>query len=150
MTDHPNYVLTEDDAPLFPGFEPPEKPEHNPSLSAGQRLTLRQAADISVGRHPLTGGTLHELASRHRDSASPKKDPFTCGSCYFRSSELYHNTSYPKCWLPAPGSSADKPRYTRVTHGPATDVRAWWPACPDYSPGDSSSPDAARYIPEHQ
>lgn len=120
-------------------------------LSAGQRLTLRQADDVAAGRHPLTGGPLHPLTSRHRDADAPKADPFTCGSCLFRKSEKYHNKSYAKCWLPNPVAGADAPMdriYDRVTHGPASDVRAWWPACTDYSPGDSLSPDAARYIPE--
>lgn len=120
------------------------------NLSAGQRLTLRQADDVAAGRHPLTGGPLHPLASRHRDADAPKADPFTCGSCLFRKTERYHGKSYAKCWLPNPTAGADAPMeriYDRVTHGPASDVRAWWPACRDYSPGDSMSPDAARFIP---
>ena len=52
--------------------------------------------------------------------------------------------------------SADRRRTQRryVTDGPrisgsvATDVRAWWPACPEYTPGDRLSDDAARHIPE--
>lgn len=53
-------------------------------------------------------------------------------------------------WLPTPGVGADQPMarlYRRVTHGAGSDVRAWWPACQDYSPGDSISDDAARFIP---
>ena len=63
----------------------------------------------------------------------------------------YHDRTYPKCWLPAKAAGADgslREVYPRVTHSAASDVRAWWPACPDYSPGDSLSPDAARSIPE--
>jgi hypothetical protein len=67
---------------LFPGFEPPTS-EPEPSLSPDRRRTKRQADMIAIGRHPLTGGALHELASRHRDASAPKDDPFTCGSCYF-------------------------------------------------------------------
>jgi hypothetical protein len=127
------------DVPLFEGYEPVEPVEPVENLSAGQRLTLRQTQDISLGRHPLTGGVLHPQASRRRDSDSPKDDPFTCGSCYFREARRYHGKSYPKCIAYAP---------SRITHGPASDVRAWWPACTDYSPGSSISPDAARSIPE--
>lgn len=42
-----------EDAPLFPGYEPPPTPEHDPELSAGQRLTLRQAANVAADIHPL-------------------------------------------------------------------------------------------------
>lgn len=131
---------------LFGGYEPPDR-EPLPDLSPDRRRTLRQAEQIAVGIHPLTGRRLHPLASRHRDASAPKDDPFTCGSCYFRSVEKYHDRSYPKCWLPGPSASGDKPTYPRVTHGGGSDVRAWWPACPDYSPGSSISPDAARSIP---
>ena len=138
------------DAPLFDGYEPPPTLAVDESLSADRRRTLRQAGQVSAGIHPLTGGRLHPLASRHRDAASPKSDPFTCGSCYFRRVEKYHDRSYPKCWLPNPAIGADAPSrriYSRVSNSAASDVRAWWPACPDYSPGDSLSPDAARSIP---
>lgn len=141
--------LDQDETPLFGGFDPPETSEVDPKLSAGQRLTLRQAENIAVGIHPLTRGRLHSLASRERDASAPKNDPFTCGSCYFRTTLPYHNRTYTKC-LFDPRRSADDnlDRYQFVSHGPATDVRAWWPACPNYSPSDSISPDAARSIPE--
>ena len=144
MHDEPTTDL---DVPLFDGFEPRSAIESEPGLSAGQRLTVRQAENIAAGVHPLTKGQLHPLASRARDASAPKGDPFTCGSCYFRAVERYHDHSYPKCWLPGPNTSADRPTYPRVTHGAASDVRAWWPACRDYSPGASLSPDAARHIP---
>lgn len=122
------------------------------SLSADQRRTLRQAEDVAAGIHPLTGGRLHPLASRHRDAASPKRDPFTCGSCHWREVLRYHGKAYPKCVNPGAMGADDYERFgpPTVTHSAATDVRAWWPACPDYTPGDSISPDAARHIPEAQ
>jgi len=66
--------------------------------------------------------------------------------------------AYPKCCLPGPvrvyRKSADGWRWEvvegapRATHGAASDVRAWWPACPDYSPGDRGlSDDATRSLP---
>jgi len=139
---------------LFGDWEPEVRelrPSEDMTLSAGRRLTLRQAEMVTNGVHPLTRGPLHPLASKHRDSGAPKDDPFTCGSCYFRNVEKYHDSSYPKCWLPSPGVGANgSPTqiYRRVTHGATSDVRAWWPACPDYSPGSSLSSDAARSIPE--
>lgn len=141
---------TPEDIPLFAGFEPPE-PEPVEDLSADQRRTKRQAADVARAIHPLTRGPIHALASTHRDASAPKSDPFTCGSCLFRKVEKHHDRSYPKCWLPSPSAGADAPAariYTRVSNSAASDVRAWWPACPDYSPGASLSDDAARYIPE--
>jgi hypothetical protein len=36
-----------------------------------------------------------------------------------------------------------------LTHGPATDCRAWWAACGRYEPGDRVSDDAARWTPNH-
>lgn len=126
-----------EDIPLFGGYEPPQEPPTEP-LSADRRRTQRQAGLIAIGIHPLTKQQIHPLASRHRDADSPKSDPFTCGSCYFRQVLDYHNRAYPKCV---------KAQHF-VTHGASTDVRAWWPACRDYSPGDSAlSPDAARSIP---
>lgn len=129
------------DDSLFPGYEPAIRvllPGEQPGLSADRRRTLRQAERIADGVHPLTGGPLHELASRHRDAEAPKDDPFTCGSCYFRESLRYHLKTYAKC-VQGDGK--------RVSHGASTDVRAWWPACPNYSPSDRLSGDAARYIP---
>ena len=131
---------------LFEGWEPVAReirPSERAGLSADRRRTLQQAERIADGIHPLTRGPLHELASRHRDASSPKDDPFTCGSCYFRSSLRHHDGSYAKCTL---GSTAEK-RGPYVAHSASTDVRAWWPACRDYSPSDRVSDDAARYIP---
>lgn len=132
-------TIPADDIPLFEGFEPPPAPEGDNDLSADRRRTKRQADLIAGGIHPLTKRPIHRLASRHRDARSPKSDPFTCGSCYFREVLGYHGRAFPKCTLDE----------SRVSHSAASDVRAWWPACTDYSPGDRLlSPDAARSIPE--
>jgi hypothetical protein len=132
---------------LFPDYEPEVRelrPSEQPGLSPDRRRTLRQAERIADGIHPLTGGPLHDLASRHRDATAPKSDPFTCGSCYFRSSLRYHGGTYAKCTI----GMTTEARGPHMTHSPATDVRAWWPACRDYSPSDRLSDDAARFIPE--
>src|SRR5690349_21097466 len=120
MADVTPAAINADTPTLFEGWEPPTrqpKPSEDMTLSAGRRLTLRQAEMVMLGIHPLTRGPLHPLASRHRDASAPKDDPFTCGSCYFRNVEKYHDRSYPKCWLPGPGASADRPIYPRVSHG---------------------------------
>lgn len=59
--------------------------------------------------------------------------------------------SYAKCTFPGDYEPEwiEKHGPPRVTHGAGTDVRAWWPACVDYSPGDGRvSPDAARWTPD--
>lgn len=127
--------MTTTDPPLFDGFEPAVPVSAEP-VSADRRRTQRQAAAIANGIHPYTHTPLHPLASWRRDAQAPKTDPFTCGSCYFREPGGFRG--FPKCTR-FPGL---------ITHGPGSDIRAWWPACPDYSPSDSISPDAARYIPE--
>jgi hypothetical protein len=124
---------------LFDGYEPGEPP---PPLSADRRRTQRQAERVAMGVHPLTGGRLHELASRHRNADAPKNDPFTCGSCWFRDVVSAGNKRFAKCF-----AGSDTNRAPRATSSVASDVRAWWPACPDYSPGDRISDDAARYVP---
>lgn len=143
---------------LFEGYEP--EPVEVEVLSPDRRRTARQAAFVAAGVHPLTKGPLHPLASRHRDADAPKTDPFTCGSCAYRVVEKYHDRSYPKCLLPGTVRAFRRQPdgewrhewvdgYPRVSNSAASDVRAWWPACPDYSPGDNGlSPDAARHIPE--
>lgn len=131
---------------LFPGYEP----EVREPLSVDRRRTLRQAEAIAAGRHPLTGGPLHSLASTARDAASPKDDPFTCGSCRWRKVVGYHDYRYPKCLFPGSMSAEQYETQVppRVSHSASSDVRAWWPACRDYSPGEPKlSPDAARHIP---
>jgi hypothetical protein len=115
-----------DTLPLF-DIEPVEvvKPELVETLSAGRRLTLRQAEDIKAGRHPLGRGifrhpdTLGEEYSRD-DKAG--RD-LTCGTCVHRVPGGMR--SFPKC-------DADGGR--RITGGPASDVRSWWSACRDWEP----------------
>lgn len=136
---------------LFPGYEPevrPLLPSEEPGLSADRKRTLRQAEEVQAGIHPLTKGPLHPLASKHRDAASPKADPFTCGSCWFRQLVKHHDYRYPKCFHGAENpTDTAAGRLPWVTGSAATDVRAWWPACPNYTPSDHMSGDAMRHIP---
>lgn len=108
--------------------EPGEK------LSAGRRLTLRQTADLNAGRHPLTGGRLHPDAAPAGDRTAAGT---RCGTCRFRVVGGYHGRHYPKCHWPNPDEylTANLPR---VTHGPATDCRQWWPACETYEPREET------------
>jgi hypothetical protein len=120
---------------LFDGYEPME-PEPVEKVSADRRRTLRQAANIAAGIHPLTKGKLHARASRDRDASSPKTDPFTCGSCYFREVQQHRGKTYPKC------------TFWDSSHSAATDVRAWWPACFCWAPRPPArTPEAARRLP---
>ena len=91
-----------------------------PKGSAGQRLRERQASDVREGRHPLTGGQIHPQSTRAAKASDAKDLPFRCGSCIHRLLLRHHDATYPKC-----GRST-------MTHGGATDVRAWWPACPQW------------------
>jgi hypothetical protein len=80
-------------------------------MSADRRRTARQYAQAAAGIHPLTGSR-----------ADP--DPtHSCGNCYFR--RPGGPRGYPKCWY-RPGETGP---LARITGGPATDVRAWWPGC---------------------
>lgn len=124
---------------LFEGYE--AEPAPDDGLSANRKRTLRQRRDVLFGRHPLTGGkTFPDLG--------------TCGECRFRELIEHHRRVYPKCWFPEDRSAEaweilGPPRHT---NGPASDVRAWWPACKDFEPGDTTAtrkgwPDAARWKP---
>lgn len=111
-------------------------------LSAGGRRRVRQAEAVANGVHPLAlvirGVRMHPDADRTATSSDRPNLPLRCGSCWHRFINRLGN-AYPKC-----GFSA-----SRVSHGAATDIRSWWPACDQYSAGDPSlSPDAARCLPE--
>lgn len=87
-------------------------------LSADRRRTLRQAADITNGRHPLAGAPLHPNAPA--DAArGDRSRPFTCGTCAHRTPGR-GAYQWPKCDI---GTQS---------RGAGTDVRAWWPACTNY------------------
>jgi hypothetical protein len=125
-TPEPQDAARVEDVPLFDGYEPPALASRDESLSAGQRLTARQLENVRAGVHPLTRGRLHPEASREASRDDPKGQPFTCGTCPLRRSWGAHG--YPKCELSTPGRG-----FLYLTHGPATDVRAWWPACESYA-----------------
>lgn len=113
-----------------------DQPPPAKKLSPDRRRTLRQATDLAAGRHPLTRGPLHPEAAPTGDRTA---DGRRCGNCWYLTSVEYANV-YLKC------------RYgdgNRVTHGPSTDVRRFWPGCAQHSYGDPQlSPDAARHVPD--
>jgi hypothetical protein len=112
-----------------------------PKLSGDRRRAQRQAEFLARGQHPLAAALrwslrLHADAAPVDDREAPGR---RCGNCWYRETFRHHNRSYAKC-------TADDG--ARVTHGPGTDVRAWWPACRDHSYGEPSlGPDAARCVP---
>ncbi|MDG4832396.1 hypothetical protein O7627_24255 [Solwaraspora sp. WMMD1047] len=119
---------------LFPA-EPFLAPETGPlpadPVSAGRRLTQRQAEAVRLGAHPLArvdpSIRIHPDADPDRTASADNaaSRPLRCGTCRHRTT-----ATYPKC-LWRPSSPGPVPR---VTHGPASDVRAWWPACRDWQP----------------
>lgn len=111
-----------------PGIKHAPPPE--PGLSPTQRRTRRQLELLLAGYHPLTL-VLSSPLKLHPDAApadDTKAPGVRCGSCRFRELLGHHNRSYPKCVRPG----------MPVTHGPGTDCRAWWPACPDFEPAEST------------
>ncbi len=105
------------DEALFDVDEPAQPPAHEES--EGVRRTKRQAALLAAGKHPLSavvsGLRLHPEAAPHYDrQASGRR----CGNCAFRRPGVYSKCTF--------GNR------TRLSSGPATDCRGWWPACPDH------------------
>lgn len=76
-----------------------------------RRVTQRQRADVTAGRHPLTG--------------EPINDRRTCGGCVFRGPGGARS-GYWKC---------HRGEKSLLSHSTRTDVRAWWPACPRWQRG---------------
>lgn len=92
---------------LFPLPEPTVSlPQPGDGLSAGQRLTLRNRAQIDRGVHPAT---LRPLLG----------DGSTCGDCYHCVRVTNGNRTWIKC---------DEHRLG-ISHSEASDIRASWPAC---------------------
>lgn len=116
-----------------------------------QRQRARQQAQLDAGLHPLTVILPANQALRLHPQAAPAGDPkapgLRCGSCTWRRMVHWHNRDWPKCLYSLGGDPAhprlvDAVRATgsRISHGTATDVRTWWPACADFQPRTESSP----------
>lgn len=144
--------------PLFDyadsGPAPDERP---PDLSPDARRTVRQLLDLQRGTHPLARVVSRPDLMRLHPQAAPAEDRKApgrrCGNCAFRRLLNWHNRTYPKCLygIQFADPNAHIGRLPRVSHGAATDVRAWWPGCVDHEYGDPElSPDAARSGPGEQ
>lgn len=98
------------------------------AASAGRKLTARQLKDLERGFNPL-GQRLHVDAAPVTDKTAPGR---RCGNCRFRTPDGTGGTAgtYPKCRFGADGSRPGP----RMSRGPATDCRAWWPGCSDHVP----------------
>jgi hypothetical protein len=139
--------------PAMFDVEPLPAAEPDPPQSATVRRTRRQAAMLANRRHPLSSPLgyslfLHAEAAPADDRDAPGR---RCGNCRFRQILGHHDSRYPKCVAPGLMSADAYERLgpPRVSHGEATDVRAWWPGCKDHEWGDPAlSPDSARSVPE--
>jgi hypothetical protein len=119
--------------PLFGVDAPPRVPELK--LSQQRRSTMRKADALRNGQHPL--GIATRTALRLHPDAPPADDRDApgprCGGCRFRQLVTHHGATYPKCVRGLPdGAPMDRAPY--ATHGSATDVRSWWPACEHWEP----------------
>lgn len=121
-------------------------------VSPDVRRRQRQQQAIGAGSHPLSAALgyhirLHPDAPRGDDRKAPGP---RCGTCWYRRSiSTNGNRAWPKCLYGATNETDTEPAVApRVSHGAGTDVRRWWPACADHSPGDPGvSADAARCTP---
>jgi hypothetical protein len=117
----------------------PLEPRHErPRVSGDARRILRQEQAMLHGQHPLavalkTSIPLHPDAPA--DPLDRNADGARCGGCRFRGP---HNAgtahTFTKCWW-QPSKPGPKPRISR---GAGTDIRAWWPACTDYAPRETT------------
>jgi hypothetical protein len=119
--------VTADEVGTVPLFEVEPVPAPPPAVRPS--LADRQAERIDSGLHPLSTTRapirLHPAADRPTGPDGGQRLPYRCGSCALRQLLAGHARPYPKC-LAHHG--------TRITNGPASDVREWWPACPQWTP----------------
>ncbi|MGH3376018.1 MAG: hypothetical protein ACRDP6_14870 [Actinoallomurus sp.] len=121
--------------------EPVPLPEPPPKMTPDQRRALRQLEALRAGTHPL--GMLPRVLPGYlplHPDAAPADDRtapgLRCGTCRFRLVLGYHNRSYAKCTF----GQTEGRLSPRISHGAATDVRAWWPACRDYQRAEDQVP----------
>jgi hypothetical protein len=118
----------------------PTRPPLDPGLSADRKRTIRQAAALAAGRHPLqpvAGRSLplHTEAAPHDDRTAPGR---RCGDCKYRVPLRHHERTHVKCLYGMTGS--DVRTAPRASNSAASDVRAWWPACADHQPKEAGAP----------
>ncbi len=115
-----------------------EMPTAEP-LTDGEKRNRRQAEAVRGGFHPLYASLglalkLHPDAAPFDDREAPG---LRCGTCRFRQPHHGGSRSYPKCLWPDPEQRPAK-GWPRVTHGPGTDAKAFWPACLNHEPREET------------
>lgn len=121
-------------------FEGPARTVPADAESAQRSLTRRQNELLTIGQHPLSLALsrplrLHAEAAPYDDRAAPGR---RCGNCIFRELKgSYTGKSYPKC---TKGDGA------RITHGSATDCRAFWAACVDHEWKEETDGAGTRHV----
>lgn len=96
-----------------------------PTPTSDQLRIHRQQVALEHDQHPLSVA-LNRPIGLHADAApvdDRKAAGLRCGGCAYRQMQRRGAWDWPKCVLPGAA---------RITRGPGTDVRAWWPACPDF------------------
>jgi len=106
---------------LFEMAEGDRRPETElqPKLSTDRRRTQKQLARLQRGLHPLFLDTPHRLHSEAAPWDDRTAEGRRCGGCLF----LASNGRYLKCGY---GDGV------RITYGPGSDLRKWWPACTEH------------------
>jgi len=109
---------------LFEMAEPATDPTEG--MSAQRKLTQKQATRLAQGLHPLSITNGHiRLHPDAAPAATRTAEGLRCRTCAHLNYQGPHG--YAKCGF---GDGV------RISHGPATDVRLYWPACVDYEAAD--------------
>lgn len=97
--------------------------------TADQRRTQIQLARIGNRVHPLSGDVAGQFLMLHPEAINDRSGAGRrCGNCLYRETQGHRARSYPKCTWPTPGARTGP----RMSHGAASDCRAWWPGCTDH------------------
>ena len=103
--------------------------------SPAQRRTQRQHQAVQDGLNPLTMQPQHDHAPADCCAKDRHLRQYTCGTCAFF---LVLNTGRGRALKCGYGDGE------RISYGPATSIRAWWPACQQFEPDPNTFPDAGR------
>jgi hypothetical protein len=98
------------------------------------RRRAREAQLVAHGAHPLSGPLRVHIPLHPNAAPLDDRDAegLRCGDCRHR--QHLGRKAWPKCCLGGPDGGP------RITHGDATDVRAYWPACTSYQPRRAGDP----------
>jgi hypothetical protein len=105
-------------------MEPAAPPDPGKPLGRDARRTVRRARGLASGVHPV--GLCFGFLLRLHEDAPPPDDRTAagprCGNCVHADGNEF---GYLKCMR----GRQDGQRAPYDTHGTASDLRAWWPAC---------------------